>query len=115
VNNFATTLSQIQTKHQDQPWATAETREVMICALTFNGLVLLARTVDGWGVPDTPLDGSIWQPLWPRAQTVHWPPATIAGDIHVRNATSLFSPWLQMPVANRFIRYPGGVKRIRRN
>lgn len=126
VSNFATKLAQIETKDSRVPWSSASSRRVLLTALVFNGLVLLVRTDEDWGVPPTPVEPSIWHQLWPLTdaeptaarpmlEALSWPPAMTADDAEVARRSNIVSTWLRLPETQSFLRHPDGITEIHRN
>jgi hypothetical protein len=50
-SKFGVYAARIEIYHQDDHWATARRRQVLICTMTFRGLSVLVRTDDGWVFP----------------------------------------------------------------
>lgn len=111
-NNFASTVGQTQARDSRVPWHQADVRNVLICTLVFHGVILLVRTVDGWGVPDLPVSRDTWQPLWPALAAVPWPPPAAAGDPELHTVTTVVSSWLNVEPAAHFQRQPGRAQEI---
>jgi hypothetical protein len=126
ANNFGSTIGQIEAKDSRVAWSQTSSRQVLLASFVFKGLVLLARTDDGWGVPPTPTDPSVWRKLWPLTdvqptaalpipEALSWPPIAAADDREVARLTHVVSPWLRLPQALSFTRHPDGTKVIHRN
>jgi hypothetical protein len=113
-NNFSVNVGRLQASHEGEPWNTSIRRNILVCLLTFRGLTILVRTDDGWGVPEAFLPDDKWRQLWPASDLL-WPPAQEATDWDLREVSSRFSNWLNMPDVPRFNRDPNGIQHIRRN
>lgn len=77
-----------------------------MCAMAFNGLAMIVRTDDGWGVPQIQLSDVVWRPLWPVTETVLWSPAQTTTDRHLAEVVTRFSGWLRLPDLPIFNRDP---------
>jgi hypothetical protein len=114
-SNFGVYVARIEANHQDDHWAAARRRHVLLCTMTFRGLSVLVRTDDGWGVPPMTPPARKWQVFWPAGDTVQWPPSSPASDIDVLAAASDYAGWLRIPDVPKFRRHPDGWQEIRRN
>ncbi|MCW3040019.1 MAG: hypothetical protein JWM31_1924 [Solirubrobacterales bacterium] len=114
-SNFGVYVLQVEARHQDRPLDGRESRNVLVCSLTFRGISLLVRTDDGWGVPRMTPPGDRWAQVWPSTGGVAWPPPQSASDDDLLEVVGRISHWMSVPELPKFHRHPGGVVRIRRN
>lgn len=115
VRDFEAPTATVGVQHQDHPWDHPGLRYVLKTCLVFNGLAILALTVDGWGVPVFSPPEDQWALAWPATGTVTFPPPSGLSDEDVMSVVGMQTPWLRMPLVERFDRSPGGPVYIKRN
>ena len=113
--DFHIRQAQIQVARSDRPWDSNDVRQVLWTGLIFCGIAFLAYTVDGWGVAPPQRDPSRWVQLWPSSADVRYPPPGPVSDFDVLLAVVNQSPNIHLPVVDRFVRDPFGVRQHRRN
>ena len=112
--NFGVYVGRVGVSHQDEAWDSTNTRQVLVCVMTFRGLWVLVRTIDGWGVPPMVPPIFQWRQFWPADVSVHWPAPFPVSDDDTQ-AIAMRYDWLRHPDAARFHRDPRGVQTIHRN
>lgn len=112
--NFTAFNASLQVSHQDQDWATAERRQVQLCVLVFRGLAVLVRTDSGDGVPPIQPPAAAWTQVWPRLESMPWPPITTVTDEETYTIAKNFSSWVRLPDVPDF-RRSGPWRHVRRN
>lgn len=114
--NFNLKQAVVGINRGDRDWADQDLRHAIWTCLTFQGLMLLSYTVDGWGVPAPPArDPARWARLWPSTEAVCFPPPSPTSDFDATLAVAHHAGWLQFPQVPRFERVPHGPLQVRRN
>ncbi len=103
AHDFGALSARMTVSHQDQNWATGETRKVYLCALRFQGLAMVVRTDSGPGVPPFALPADAWRPLQADSGSVSWPPARAVGDYEVESIVMNAAGWLRLPQTTNFV------------
>lgn len=112
--NFGVYVGRVEATHQEDSWDTDRRRRILMCAMTFRGLSVLVRTVDGWGVPEVHPLVDQWRQFWPVSEPVQWPPTRSVSDDDIQ-AIAMRYDWLRHPDTSTFIRDPNGPREIVRN
>jgi hypothetical protein len=108
--NFDKRAAGFEVTRSDEPWEEGRARRrALLCALIFQGLALLSRTVDGDGVGPTVVDESQWAPIWPVIQSLRWPPPNILSDTDIDNGRLQLSPYVQMPNVSSLVPRSDGI------
>jgi hypothetical protein len=79
---------------------------------SFRGIALLARTADGWGVPDPGRAMFRWSQPWPTSSARTFPPVTAVGDDNILTAV-VRQDGATLPQVACFLRDPGELQQQR--